>query len=422
MKKHVSRLIVLCLLLSALVAAPITAQPDPCTNAAAYINTLLAHAQSLISQGDEATAEAVVAGAQSLLTQCFDVTYITLSDLQVIELEQGFGAAKDFWEVYFTAPTGSRDSTTYTGGVDTVIVTAIDAVEQTLDIAAFEWNNPRIQQAVLAAHQRGVQVRMVVDDEHALEDDDGFVEDLIDEGVAVVDDGRSGLMHNKFMIMDGTTLWTGSMNYTINGSYRNNNNVVMLRAPEAVAAYQTEFNEMFIDREFGSSRSAINSANFVQDGVPVQVLFAPEDPVVPTLLGILESAESDIRFMTFSFTLDEVGQTLLARAEAGVNVEGIFEVRGSRTQFSQLPLLLCAGLDVRQDGNPFTFHHKVFIIDDDTVVTGSFNISANATNRNDENVLIIQDQDFAAQFIAEYERMYAQSEVPPADQITCPTG
>jgi len=124
--------------------------------------------------------------------------------------------------------------------------------------------------------------------------------------------------------------------------------------------------------------------------------------------------------MTFSFTLDEIGETLLARAGEGVDIEGIFEVRGSRTEFSELPRLYCAGLDVREDGNPFTFHHKVFIIDENIVATGSFNFSNNAISSNDENMVIIADPDLAAQYLAEFDRVWLQSAVPDRADITCP--
>lgn len=337
--------------------------------------------------------------------------------VQTLSLTQGFGAQKGFWQVYFTAPT---DSSASVGGIAAPLVDAINSVQSTLDIAAYEWNVPAITQAVINAHNRGVQVRMVVDREASLQDEESTIREAIDAGIPVVDDGRSGLMHNKFMIMDSTVVWTGSMNYTINDIYRNNNNVLVLRSRRAIEAYQAEFNEMFVQKEFGSSRSARNSASFNQDGTPVQIYFAPEDSVVPNMLQVINNARSSVRFMTFSFTLDEIGGALKSRAARGVDVRGIFEVRGSRTQFSELPGLFCAGLEIREDGNPFTFHHKVFIVDDDIVMTGSFNISESATNNNDENLVIIQDRDLAAQYIAEFERVWAQSATPPRDQITCP--
>ncbi|MBC7870751.1 MAG: DUF1669 domain-containing protein, partial [Chitinophagaceae bacterium] len=161
------------------------------------------------------------------------------------------GAQKGFWQVYFTTPTGSRNATTYLNGVDYPLATAIDGVQRTLDIAAYEWNSPRLTQAVISALQRGVQVRMVVDDEATIEDDDSTIQQVISAGAQVVDDSRGALMHDKFMIMDSQVVWTGSTNFTINDVYRNNNNLLMLRSRRAVEIYQSEFNEMFVDGQFG---------------------------------------------------------------------------------------------------------------------------------------------------------------------------
>jgi phosphatidylserine/phosphatidylglycerophosphate/cardiolipin synthase-like enzyme len=386
------------------------------------VSTLVGYLLEQDSGGTEPVATDVPA------TQVAAVNGGFTGDVESITFEQGFGAKKDFWQVYFTAPTGSNDSATYTGGVDEQLIAAINEVQNTLDIAAFEWNNPHLTEAVVAAHERGVEVRMVVDDEHTIEDHEEALEDgeespweeIIEAGISFVDDSRSGLMHNKFMIMDSATVWTGSMNFTVNGTYRNNNNMLAMRAQRAVTAYQAEFNEMFVDGEFGSSRSEKNGVSFSQDGVGIQIIFSPEDEPVPALIDAINNAESSIRFMTFSFTLDEVGQAVLERANDGIEVQGLFNLVGSRTQYSELPLLFCAGLPILQDGNPYTLHHKVFIIDDEIVLTGSFNISSNATESNDENMVIIQDRDVAAAYVAEFERVQSQATTPPADEIECP--
>jgi len=338
--------------------------------------------------------------------------------VSVINVQQGFGAAKGFWQVYFSAPTGSRDPSTYVGGIDVQLAAAINSVGRTLDIAAFEWNLESLTAAVLAAKQRGVQVRMVVDDENTIRDSGSTIKQLIDAGIPVVGDERSALMHNKFMILDSTTVWTGSWNFTINDTYRNNNNVLVLRSRNAVADYQTEFNEMFEQKQFGP-RSPSNTPNvsFTQDGVPIQIYFAAEDAVLPALIATLNSARRTIRFMNFSFTDFDVANTIIQRAGAGVAAQGIFETTGSQTDASELKTLFCAGIPARQDGNPFILHHKVFIVDDTTVVTGSFNISSNATRSNDENLIIISDPDLAAQYIAEFNRRWQEAKVPTA--FTC---
>lgn len=344
-------------------------------------------------------------------------TNSTGGQVQTLSFAQGYGARKDFWQVYFTAPTGSSDRSTYVGGVDQAVIDAINASTRTLDIAAFEWTNPRIGDAVLAAKNRGVTVRMVVDNEHAVEDEDSTIKPLIDAKIPMTYDNRSAFMHNKFMIIDSTLVITGSMNFTMNDTYRNNNNMVFMRSTRAVEAYQVEFDQMFAGT-FGPKKQA-HEMSFTADGVPVRILFAPSGDVVNALIGELSKAKSQIRFMTFSFTHDAVGNALLERANSGVTVSGVFETRGSETDSSELPRLFCVGIDARQDGNGYTLHHKVFIIDDSTVVTGSFNISENATRSNDENLIIIQSPDIARLYIQEFERMMSQSRQPDPADMRC---
>jgi phosphatidylserine/phosphatidylglycerophosphate/cardiolipin synthase-like enzyme len=199
--------------------------------------------------------------------------------------------------------------------------------------------------------------------------------------------------------------------------YRNNNNLLVMRTRRAVDAYQNVFNKMFDEGQFGPRRVGPNASEFTVDGIPVEIHFSPEDGVVNAIQEQLALAQHTIRFMAFSFTEDRLGLTLLDRATSGVRVEGIFETRGSETQYSELRLLYCAGLDVRQDGNPRTMHHKVFIVDDTHVITGSFNFSANAIESNDENLVIIHDPELARQYIAEYERVKSVSSIPSS--IVC---
>ena len=340
-------------------------------------------------------------------------------DVTTITLGQGVGASKGFWRVYFTAPTGSRDASTYHGGVDEVLAGEIGQVQQTLDVAAYEFNSPALTAAILAAKARGIRVRIVTDDDAGLGDDDTTITQFVTAGIPVVTDERSALMHDKFMILDSTTVWTGSWNYTINDTYRNNNNAIALRSQTAVQNYQTEFDEMFIDGRFGPTSPANTPhAEFSQDGTAIGVYFSSEDDVIAKITASLQTAQTSIRFMTFSFTVDTIAQALMSRASDGVDVSGIFERTGSETQFSKLTPLFCAGLSVRQDGNPFVLHHMVFIIDGTTVLSGSFNVSANATDSNDENLISITDPDLAFQYLAEFDRRWAEASTPTS--LVCP--
>ncbi len=326
------------------------------------------------------------------------------------------GSGGDWWEVYFTDPNTHNNPDDLAGSIPEKLIAYIDAAQKSIHIASFEFNLTPVAEALIRAHRRGVDVRWVTDDEHGIDADEdqdhGQFAMLEKAGIKVKDDGRSALMHNKFWIFDGQIVWTGSTNITRNGNFRNNNNVIVLKSTEVAAMYEREFVEMW-DGQFGPrSPSTVEQQSTIIDGTPVQVLFASEDKVISRLVPLVEGAQKSIRVMAFSFTHDDLGQAVLARADAGVDVKAIFETRGSEVEHSELGVLFCAGHPARQDGNPGTFHHKVIVIDDEIVITGSLNFSQNADTSNDENVVIVTNKDIAALYLQEFERRWNEATVP----------
>jgi phosphatidylserine/phosphatidylglycerophosphate/cardiolipin synthase-like enzyme len=306
------------------------------------------------------------------------------------------------------------------GTVATELINHINNAQETIHIASFEFNLTPVAEALIAAHNRGVDVRWITDDEHGIEadeeDDRGQFAMLEDTGIEIIDDARGALMHNKFWIFDGQTVWTGSTNITQNGIFRNNNNVIVVESPAVAAMFEREFDEMWAG-EFGPrSPSTLGQQSTTIQGTPVEILFAAEDEVMDELVPLIDQARDNIKFMAFSFTHEDLGNAMLAKAADGVDVSGIFETRGSETEYSELPKMYCNDLAVRQDGNPGTFHHKVIIIDNRIVITGSLNFSDNANDSNDENVIIINNADIAQQYLQEYDRRWQEAAPPdPAD-------
>jgi phosphatidylserine/phosphatidylglycerophosphate/cardiolipin synthase-like enzyme len=316
------------------------------------------------------------------------------------------GSGGGWWTVYFTDPNTINHPGDLTGSIPEQLIALIDSTERSIHIAAFEFNLTPVAEALIAAQQRGVEVQWMTDDENGLDADEdeghGQFAMLERAGIEVKDDGRSALMHNKFIIFDGQTVWTGSTNLTQNGNFRNNNNVIVIRSTKVAEMFEREFSEMWEDGEHGpKSPSTVELQSTRIDGTPVQ------------------GAQKSIRFMAFSFTHDELGAAVLERAEAGVDVAGIFETRGSETEYSELAPLFCAGVPVRQDGNPGTFHHKVIIIDEQIVITGSLNFSENADESNDENVVILTNSDIAKQYLLEFERRWAEAKAPDKADMNC---
>ncbi|MEZ4540790.1 MAG: phospholipase D-like domain-containing protein [Chloroflexota bacterium] len=336
---------------------------------------------------------------------------------QAVELPRDIGYDGGWWAVLFSPGKAGNEANGFY--ILDKLVGYIDAAQTSIHLAVFETDVTPIAEALARAHARGVDVRWVTDDEQGIDADGepgrGQFALLEDAGVGVRDDLRSGLMHNKFVIIDGHIVWTGSMNLTHNDIFRNNNNIVVVESPDVAAVYEAEFEEMW-DGRFGP-RSPAQAGQDVLDrnGRPFIIRFAPEDDPMAALVQLTSLAERSIRFMAFSFTHDELGATMRERAAAGVDVRGIFETFGSETIYSEMTPLFCAGVGVRQDGNAGMLHHKVVIIDDTVVVTGSLNFSDNAADSNDENFLILADAGIAKLYLEEFERRWAEARPPTVD-------
>jgi phosphatidylserine/phosphatidylglycerophosphate/cardiolipin synthase-like enzyme len=281
-----------------------------------------------------------------------------------------------------------------------------------------------VADALIAAKARGVDVRWVTDDENGLDIDGnenrGQFTRLMAGNIEVKDDaGRSALMHNKFWIFDRQITWTGSTNITVNGIYKQNNNVIVIRSPEIAAIYEREWEELWNAQLGPRAPSTMSNQWAILDGTPIQVIFSPEDNAVSNLIALVNDAQTSIRFLAFSFTDYPLAQAMIARAQAGADVQGVFETFGSNSPRSELKTMWCAGLSVRQDGNGSFLHDKVIIIDNSIVVTGSLNFSSSADEENEENVIIIDNPEIAALYLQEYQKLWDQAMSVAVGAFTC---
>lgn len=335
-------------------------------------------------------------------------------------------AASDIrWlKVYFTDPNPPDQ---VGNGIDRFVVPVLDVARTSIDVTSFDFNLPSVINALINARKRGVTVRVVLDENNGVhllgaslsptkKEVNGLTM-LTAVGIPVVNGGRSnGLMHDKIIIVDSTTLFIGSWNMSYNDTFRNNNNLLQITSQKLIANYQAKFNELFSDQRFGAkAKVGAQTPRLTLDGVAVENYFSPVDKVMSKIVTEVNGARKSIKFMAFTFTHADLADAMIARARAGVQVQGVIENRGA-SQGSLVPLF-CAKLPVKVDGNPYTMHHKVIVIDDQTVITGSFNFTKAADQSNDDNILIIRSPAVAALYNQEFARLYAQGKTPTT--VTC---
>ena len=313
----------------------------------------------------------------------------------------------DWYSIYFTNP-AATDAGKYRGGPDTHLAAAIDQAQVSVDVAIYDLNLWSIRDALVAAQQRGVNVRFVTESDNL---DEPEIHDLQAAGIPVLGDRREGLMHNKFVVIDEQEVWTGSMNYTTTDGYLNDNHLARLRSDRLAEIYTSEFNEMFVDDRFGpDAGAALSNPGFRVNQTEVEVYFSPEDGTAQRLAELISGARSSVVFLAFSFTSDLLAEAMLERASQGVVVMGVFEEAQVTSNIgSQYAPFLERGIDVRLDSNPRNMHHKVIVIDEQIVVIGSYNFSSSAERRNDENTVILHNPHIAALFVQEFQRIFAQA-------------
>jgi phosphatidylserine/phosphatidylglycerophosphate/cardiolipin synthase-like enzyme len=325
-----------------------------------------------------------------------------------IELQSGYGVRGAWFELYFTNP-ASPLSPQGTGGVDGPLVDAIDAARLSVDVAAYSLSLNSVRNALIRAHERGATVRVVMESSNM---DRSDPQRLIEAGIPVVGDNRDGLMHDKFMIIDRSEVWLGSMNFTDGGAYDDNNNLMRIHSTKMAENYIKEFEEMFNEDMFGPDVvPETPNPTITIDGTRIDIYFSPDDGVLASLVPVLESAQESIYFLTYSFTSNQLGEIVRQKAEAEVKVAGVMDDEQVRSnQGTEFDPFRQADLDVRIDGIDGLMHHKVFIVDEKIVVMGSYNFSQNAEERNDENLLIIYDPVIAEQLMFEFLRVQEQAQ------------
>lgn len=284
------------------------------------------------------------------------------------------------------------------GGVDDILISEIENAKKSIRLAIYGFSNDRIRDAILNAHKKGVDTKVITDDKRANSEN---ILMLKEAGIDVVDDENPyALMHHKFLIIDENVVWSGSANYSYYAFYKNNENLVKFTSSKIAQVYLEEFNELYhhVDKE----------GAFVSENL--EIYFSPEDDFEQRLLALIENAHESIDFLAFAFTNKKISDALKEQYDKGIAIRGVFDKEqheGFLKRYSKYDTLLEHRLNVKLDGNTQTMHNKVFIIDQKTVVTGSYNFTVKANEENNENSIIVHNSEFASRYQSEFEEIFA---------------
>jgi phosphatidylserine/phosphatidylglycerophosphate/cardiolipin synthase-like enzyme len=324
--------------------------------------------------------------------------------------------------------------------LEKVIINFIEKSEHTLDIAVQELDNPRIAAAIDRAARRKrpgtdkfIRVRLVTEGDYLKEDKPvdppnkkvsldtnrkHFVT-LLRGAVDAKIDFNPKIFHHKFIIRDRgearEAVLTGSTNFTTTGTHRNLNHVVIFHDIGVAAAYQSEFDQLR-DGIFGARSPKLTSTDPLTldiEGSPVQIMFSPDNNPELRIVNEILKAQTSAYFMMFTFAKSTtIDDALITKLQGGnFEVVGVLDGGQSAHRWSPHKTLLNEGAKLRRETLPNNgkLHHKLIVLDDHTVIGGSFNYTGPANQYNDENLFLVRDPNVAAFFKTEVKRVFGSN-------------
>jgi phosphatidylserine/phosphatidylglycerophosphate/cardiolipin synthase-like enzyme len=317
------------------------------------------------------------------------------------------------------------------------VTSFLSAARRTLDLAQYDFHlEPEtaaiVGGAIKAVAKRGVAVRMVYDVGHrnpipVPPPPEPDVELISSLGVPHRPiPGVPDLMHHKYAVRDGETVWTGSTNWTDDSWSRQENVIVTVESPKLGTAYTSNFDELW-------SRVNVEQSGFVDPnpvrvgGIPMRPWFTPGygEALSRRIAKRIRRAKRRVRICSPVLTVAPVLSALCERIADGLDIAGCLDrpqIEGVIYQWGvdgnaawKLPLLkqaLTADFSAKRStpwgqGTVHDFMHAKVTVVDDIVFTGSFNLSRSG-EQNAENVLEIEDAALADRLAAYVDEVRAR--------------
>ncbi len=137
--------------------------------------------------------------------------------------------------------------------------------------------------------------------------------------------------------------------------------------------------------------------------------FSPNGGCQDAVITEITKAQKSIDIAMYSITSREIAQAILKAKERNVKVRIVLDRSQIQEHFSKSRYLINKGIDVKFHLGPGLMHDKFAVIDDQVLLTGSFNWTVSADKKNAENLLVITDKELARKYTKEFKHLWNQS-------------
>lgn len=333
------------------------------------------------------------------------------------------------------------------GGHSVVVVNAfvefVKAAKSTLHIAIYDFQldgkaRQEVVEAIHAAAKRGVDVKIAYDhtktentatlgkgilgSDPAPRGTMAFVQanfpDLPTKPIA-----GSHLMHNKYIIRDGSDVWMGSANFTTSAWTRQENNILRLHSKELAKHYEEDFKSLWESGDIrGTGKNDYGALE--AGGAPVEFAFCPGEGSAAASLFVdsIQGAGKTLWLSSMVISSGPILGALVDYLKSGGKIRGVYDatqMHGVEKDWQPagkpVSPKLALWLEVKshlvgKHSAPYSetsvhdFMHNKLLVTENTVVTGSFNLSRNAES-NAENALSLKSKKLCNEYIDYIERL-----------------
>jgi len=326
--------------------------------------------------------------------------------------------------------------------IDSLLIDAIGKTNSTLDLALFGITLDEVANAIVKAQEKGVKVRVVMNQNHTFGRRTSPQVELL-KGKVEMRSLRGtwtyGVMHNKISIYDGKMMETGSYNWTVAATNDNYENVMFTSDKEMVSGYQNYFDYMWSlarpvadgprgEVAYGSYPTptqdpqpsiSFNSAVLAKYG------FSPLGGAEATLLAAVNASQKTIEIASYSFYSKPLVEALIAAHERGVAVHVVTD-KTMAVKSGLTTRMVKAGIKLKWmkgRAGKGAMHNKFAVFDGKLMESGSHNWTSNAEMNDFENFYVCADSDYVGAFAKKFSQLFALAKVPaenelPADNVT----
>jgi phosphatidylserine/phosphatidylglycerophosphate/cardiolipin synthase-like enzyme len=304
--------------------------------------------------------------------------------------------------------------------VEEEVLRLLDSAKEEVVIAHYNIRREAILDKLIELHERGVKVRVAVDETNAGREWNTGDDQLEQAGIELVrtkPGGRTSLMHFKICVIDRETVMTGSYNWNATAALANDENMLVVRDQALAEVYRQEVLEVLGDGESEFQGGRVNEF--------FELHFAPDERLDSVLKSQLDKARDSIEIAMFGLTERKVQDALIKALDRGVKVSIVTEQKMANKTPLDEKVEQAGALVVRAANRtgPFSaMHHKYAVVDGKRVITGACNWTKNGTRYSDEDILVADSEALALQYqenFRDLQHVYGGID-SPADREAAP--